>query len=459
MGSNLIVLVADTLRGPQSFPGGTFERAAPFLTALSAAGHSLPNFVASSSWTYPSHLALLHGAEPWEVPAPRRSSARPSTATLAELSSRRGLASAAFSRNPIVSPATGLLRGYGEVHPEALAIRSGLAARLNCMWDPLVGSLAHPPPPHSLASGPHRAAGAAASVVASGLARFARASFGSRELLPALRHYLRGRDRRRATHLFVNLMEAHEPYLAPERGPSAAPGTGIPPSSNLAYHAATGSIPAGSAPQLASLYLDALRAVDRRLADVFSILRREEMLERATVVVVSDHGQSLGEHGFYGHGRYLYDELVRVPCILWSSAPDTHESGALTQFWDHRHLYEILRRSLDSEAPPSDADWEEASRLRGPAYAHVRWRGFEGHNPFRRTPAREGWRRFPLLSVRSVKQARTPTLSEYSAPTVRPSVGWEADATRLPAWQESLLGEDEAVAGPALPLESWGYGE
>jgi len=44
---------------------------------------------------------------------------------------------------------------------------------------------------------------------------------------------------------------------------------------------------------------------------------RELELDRSTLVVLtSDHGESLGEHGYVGHGRHLYENIVRVPLIF-----------------------------------------------------------------------------------------------------------------------------------------------
>lgn len=43
------------------------------------------------------------------------------------------------------------------------------------------------------------------------------------------------------------------------------------------------------------------------------------LLEDAMLVVTSDHGEGLGEHGVMHHGRRLYDELVHVP--LYVRAP------------------------------------------------------------------------------------------------------------------------------------------
>jgi arylsulfatase A-like enzyme len=47
------------------------------------------------------------------------------------------------------------------------------------------------------------------------------------------------------------------------------------------------------------------------------VLRRElrvrGLLENTLLIVTSDHGESLGEHGYYGHSWDLYDEQLHVP--------------------------------------------------------------------------------------------------------------------------------------------------
>ena len=40
------------------------------------------------------------------------------------------------------------------------------------------------------------------------------------------------------------------------------------------------------------------------------------MRDNTLVVLVSDHGEGLGEHGFVGHGRWLFESTVHVPWIM-----------------------------------------------------------------------------------------------------------------------------------------------
>jgi arylsulfatase A-like enzyme len=45
------------------------------------------------------------------------------------------------------------------------------------------------------------------------------------------------------------------------------------------------------------------------------------------LVVTSDHGEAFHEHGYLGHDRYLYEEIMQVPLLFWmpgTIAPNTH---------------------------------------------------------------------------------------------------------------------------------------
>lgn len=87
--------------------------------------------------------------------------------------------------------------------------------------------------------------------------------------------------------LFVHFYEPHKPY-EPPAGYEGAPS---PYEGEIAY-----------ADTLVGQLVDALKA--RRAFD------------RATIVVLSDHGEGLGDHGEQEHGVFLYDETIRVPLIV-----------------------------------------------------------------------------------------------------------------------------------------------
>jgi arylsulfatase A-like enzyme/Tfp pilus assembly protein PilF len=56
--------------------------------------------------------------------------------------------------------------------------------------------------------------------------------------------------------------------------------------------------------------------VDVTLGKLFAELRAAGIYENALIAVMSDHGESLGEHGENTHGVFLYDSTIRVPLLV-----------------------------------------------------------------------------------------------------------------------------------------------
>ena len=68
-----------------------------------------------------------------------------------------------------------------------------------------------------------------------------------------------------------------------------------------------------------------IAAVDEEVGRVLDALRASGAWERTLVVLTSDHGESLGEHGYYfDHGEDLFDPSLRIPLIV--SLPGTPAS-------------------------------------------------------------------------------------------------------------------------------------
>ena len=63
-------------------------------------------------------------------------------------------------------------------------------------------------------------------------------------------------------------------------------------------------------------YLGALAVLDAQVGRVASALEAHHVLDRTLLVVASDHGESLGEHGEDGHGIFVYQSTLRVALIM-----------------------------------------------------------------------------------------------------------------------------------------------
>ncbi|HPQ39547.1 MAG TPA: sulfatase [bacterium] len=70
------------------------------------------------------------------------------------------------------------------------------------------------------------------------------------------------------------------------------------------------------------LYLGEVSEMDRAVGEIMHQLSVSGVLENTLVVLLSDHGESFGEHGyFYTHGEDIYEPGLAVHLTLYSSRP------------------------------------------------------------------------------------------------------------------------------------------
>jgi choline-sulfatase len=55
---------------------------------------------------------------------------------------------------------------------------------------------------------------------------------------------------------------------------------------------------------------------DHQVGRILQALRELKCFGKTLVVITADHGESLGERGYNGHGRHLYESSVRVPLVF-----------------------------------------------------------------------------------------------------------------------------------------------
>ena len=65
-----------------------------------------------------------------------------------------------------------------------------------------------------------------------------------------------------------------------------------------------------------NLYDGEIAYTDHCLGELFQKLREFGIYDKTTIILTSDHGESLGEHGELTHGVFIYDATLRVPLII-----------------------------------------------------------------------------------------------------------------------------------------------
>lgn len=96
--------------------------------------------------------------------------------------------------------------------------------------------------------------------------------------------------------------------------------------------------------------------VDQAIAALMSKLDELRLLENALVIFTADHGESLGEHGYFlGHGRQPYNPTARVPLFLWRPGLAASRVTAPVELLD---LYPTVRELVAPQKPVAGLEGE-----------------------------------------------------------------------------------------------------
>ena len=68
--------------------------------------------------------------------------------------------------------------------------------------------------------------------------------------------------------------------------------------------------------EITAAYYAMVELIDKQVGRMVSVLEETGQLENTIVIFMSDHGEMLGDHGFYLKGPHFYDEAVRVPLVF-----------------------------------------------------------------------------------------------------------------------------------------------
>jgi len=63
-------------------------------------------------------------------------------------------------------------------------------------------------------------------------------------------------------------------------------------------------------------YVGEIAFVDSQIGRIRAFLEQEHLLDRTIIVVLGDHGESLGDHGEGTHGFFVYESVLHVPLIV-----------------------------------------------------------------------------------------------------------------------------------------------
>ncbi|HMV67076.1 MAG TPA: sulfatase-like hydrolase/transferase [Myxococcota bacterium] len=165
-----------------------------------------------------------------------------------------------------------------------------------------------------------------------------------------LEAFLEGAPKDKPWFLFVNLIDAHDPYPEIPEDAGWVPAQNSLPlnihdkEEDTAYHEfLKGSMPA----EKAERYLTAIRngydygvsQEDANIRSVFHVLRKLGRLPGPLrLVITADHGEFIGEHGLLRHAAYTWEPVVKVPFLYFDNLKATQPAlpepmSATTSFY------------------------------------------------------------------------------------------------------------------------------
>lgn len=255
---HLIVIVVDTTRADLLAAAST-----PNIDALAAKGQVVERAWSAGTWTVPGVTSLMNGhavrAHGWDLGSARigRYPALPEVPMLAEVLDAEGFATVGLHANPYLSEALGFDRGFDTWRRVSDKTMAKELSKKLAATDPQARHFVYL---HYI--GPHS-----------------------------------------PLHPSEEAQARHE--LDPRWFQSGRMGMEIGVAKRNQEPGAREAYRAG--------YIAALEDTDARIGEALEVLA--PLLDDAVVILTSDHGELLGEHGRVGHGWYVHEPLTWVPFV------------------------------------------------------------------------------------------------------------------------------------------------
>jgi arylsulfatase A-like enzyme len=68
--------------------------------------------------------------------------------------------------------------------------------------------------------------------------------------------------------------------------------------------------------ELNALYDSEILYMDYYIGQLLTKLKEYNLYDDTLIIATADHGELLGEHGKFTHGRYLYQEEIHIPLLI-----------------------------------------------------------------------------------------------------------------------------------------------
>jgi arylsulfatase A-like enzyme len=281
---NVLIIVMDTARADRFSFTGYGQKTSPRTDALASESVVFERAYSADFWTLPSHAALFTGLYPSQTGATSETDHLPdSNTTLATVLQAASYDTSAFVCNAWVSKERGFAKGFDQFYE---------------MWR----SENYRQAPQ----GPGRAESAAVNTVRDWLEHQHKTSS-------------------KPFFVFINLNSPHLPYDPPEPYATSfvKPDCTADEINRLSKITGMWEHLAGELKLserdlriMSDLYDGEIAFTDHCVGQVIDCLKDLDSLDDTLVIITSDHGENIGEHGLIDHLLSMYETTLHVPLVV-----------------------------------------------------------------------------------------------------------------------------------------------
>ena len=327
------------------------------LAALAAEGQVFTNASAPAPWTLPSHGSLFTGTYPSKHGAHadhKRLDGR--LTTLAEAFGRAGYETVCLTNNVWITETFGFDRGFETVYKPWQYVQTDTDfGEIQIRQE---GLAKYRTAARALVDGDVLANAANALY---GRFLYRRNDYGAGRTNALVRRWLRSRSADSPFFLFVNYLEPHIEYQPLERFARRHLPTDVTyedarevSQDAWAYVLGKTDHTERELSALQALYRAEIDYLDARLSELRATLDAADEWDDTVVVLTSDHGENVGDHGLMDHQYCLYETLLHVPLIVRGGGFGRGETDDLVQLTD------LLPTLLDAAGIEAPATREQA---------------------------------------------------------------------------------------------------
>lgn len=419
---NIILLVLDTQRAGRMSMYGYEKDTTPVVAEFAEEATTFEWPIAPAPWTVPSHGSMFTGLYPTVHQTTQSYATLPDEIpTVAELLAQNGYYTVGFCNNPLVSVLeNGLRRGFNDFYNYSGAFpdipdtgdesttrkaRRTASRLFQKIYSPMERIAGRSPLALKLAMTP---------LFVPIWSRLGRFKGDTKRSITDAADYFRYRmttHKDQPVFMFINMMEAHLPYYPPRQimeqwvpylKKDREARDFLARFNVESYRWVAPLVEPFTDWQkqvLEDVYDAEIAYQDRQLRRLFRAIKRSGHEEDTMVIVLSDHGESHGDHDFMGHAFVNYNEVSHVPMMIRYPADGFKAGYRVPQKVSTRRVFHTMLEAAGIEHEAYDFTARDLSLVRS----------IEGKDPENEVVLAEA---FPVMNFVNVMEMNQPEAIE-----------------------------------------------